>query len=71
LGSILALNGPKALLVVLEHDLHRAQDRGGLGLKLAQASGNLPESGDPSTAQANSGNEGGGVHWQRVYVDAD
>ena len=54
--------------MVLEHDLHRAQDRGGLGLKPTQATGNLPESRDPSAPKANNGSEGGGVHEQLVYV---
>ena len=40
---MLALDGPKAFLVVLKHDLHRTQDRGRLGLELAQAAGDLPK----------------------------
>jgi hypothetical protein len=57
--------------MVLEHDLHRAEDRGGFGLEPTQAPGNLPESRDPSAPKAKDGNEGGGVHWQRVYIGAD
>ena len=56
--------------MILKHDLHRPQDRGGLGLEPTQATGNFPESRDPGTAKAKDGSEGGGVHGQRVYVDA-
>ena len=51
--------------MVLEHDLHRPEDRGGLGLELSQATGNLPKSRDPGTAEAKDGSEGGGVHGRR------
>ena len=63
-----ALDDAEALFVVLKHDLHGAQDRGGLGFKPTQAPGNLPESRYRSTAEAKNGNEGGGVHKQWVYV---
>jgi hypothetical protein len=51
--------------MILEHDLHRPQDRGGLGLEPTQATGNLPKSRDPGTAEAKDGSEGGGVHGRR------
>jgi hypothetical protein len=69
--SVLALNYPKALFMVLQHHLHRAQDRGGLGFEPTQAFGNLPEGRDPSAPKAKKGNEGSGVHGQQLYIGAD
>ena len=51
--------------MVLEHDLHRPEDRGGFGLEPTQATGNLPKSRDPGAAEAKDGSEGGGVHGRR------
>jgi hypothetical protein len=45
--------------VVLKHDLHGSQDCGRFGFKLTQPAGNLPQSCDPSTAQAQDGYYGG------------
>ena len=54
--------------MVLEHHLHGIQDRAGFGLKLAEASGDLPKGRDPGTAEANDGNDGGRVHGQQIYT---
>ena len=62
---MLALDDAKAFLMILKHDLHRAQDRGGLGLKLAQAGSDLPEGRDTSPTKAKEGRESGWVHGRR------
>ena len=54
--------------MVLEHDLHGPQDRGGFGFKPAETTGNLPKGRDPGPAEANDGNDGGWVHGQQIYT---
>ena len=70
---MLALDDAETLLMVLKHDLHRAQDRGGLGLKLAQAGSDLPKGGDPGPTKAKKDRKGGWVHgrrWRRSTLAA-
>ena len=61
--SVLALDHAQPFLVVLQHHLHRPEDGRGLGLKLAQAIGDLPKGGNPGTAQADKCKDRGWVHY--------
>ena len=54
--------------MVLKHHLHSVQNRAGFGLKLAEATGDLPKGRDPGAAEAKDGNDGGRVHGQQIYT---